>query len=277
MKNLVFALLFLTSLAQAKVESNYTLTPTEGQNELSPGVTFLVTNQEFKNDGGDVKSIGINFSAKYFYGLTDYLSAGIEVAHSNVRSEFNAPNMNTQTTKGKGFIDPVIRVKGNLDVADLGVFYSAAYGFAVEKSKFNSDTDEYNMASGQNSYQLETGLAVPVSEYLIGGQLNYTKYLSGKETQTVGGVDSESDLKESSSHVLKIYMEFQKLYHLTGAFVHQRHTDLYQGFEFTARFETAPQFEIIPQVTSLIAKHPEELNSDLVSQVYLGATFRYLF
>lgn len=277
MKVLVIALLFLTSLAQAKIESNYTLTPSEGQNEVLPGINLAVANMEFKNNAGDLKGIGLDLSAKYFYGLTEFLSVGFEVSHQNMRTEINAPNTNTQTTKGKGFADPVVRVKGNLDVADLGVFYSAAYGFAAQKAKRNFDSDEYTMASGQNSYQLEAGLAVPVSEYLIGGHINYTKNLEGKETQTTGGIETEVDLDETTSHVLKIYMEFQKQYHLTGAFVHQRETDLYQGLEFTGRFETAPQFEIIPKVTSLVAKHPEDFNADRVNIVYLGATFRYLF
>ncbi|WP_409478221.1 hypothetical protein [Pseudobdellovibrio sp. HCB154] len=277
MKVLVFALLFLTSLAQAKIESNYTLTPTAGQSEFLPGINLAVANIEFKNNAGDLKGIGLDLSAKYFYGLTDFLSVGLEVSHQNMRTEINAPNTNTQTTKGKGFADPVVRAKGNLDVADLGVFYSIAYGFATQKSKYNFDSDEYTMASGQNSYQLEAGVAVPVNEYLIGGHINYTKNLKGKETHTTNGIDSEVDLKESTSHRLKIYMEFQKQYHLTGAFVHQRQTDLYQGLEFSARFDTSSQSEIIPQVTSLVVKHPEDLNADIASVVYFGATFRYLF
>lgn len=277
MKVLVITLLFLTSLAQAKIESNYTLTPLAGQSEVLPGITFLVSNQEFKNDGGDIKSVGVNFNGKYFYGITDFLSAGVEVAYATTRSELNRTGFNTETFKAKGFVDPIIRVKGNLDVDNLGIYYALGYEIGAEDSEYDTDSNEGNMASGNNSYHLEAGVAVPFNEYTIGGHLLYTKNLEGKEFETTNGVKTEYKTEESTAHSLRLYMEFQEQYHLTGAFIHQRMGELYHGLEFTARFETSPQSEIIPTVTSLVAKHPDRLGMDVVSVVYLGATFRYLF
>ena len=276
MRIFVFALLFATSLAQAKVESNYTLTPSAGQSEVLPGVTLIVSNQEFKNDGGDIKGAGVFFSGKYFYGITDFLSAGVEVGYGTARSELNRTGFSTETFKAKGFMDPIVRVKGNLDVDDLGVYYALGYGIGAEDSEYNTDSNEGNLASGNNSYHLEAGVAVPVNEYTIGGHLLYTKNLEGKEFETTNGVKTEYKTEESTMHSLRLYMEFQKQYHLTGAFIHQRVSELYHGLEFTARFETSPQSEIIPTVTSLVAKHPDRIGMDVVSLVYLGATFRYL-
>lgn len=277
MKLLLIALLFASSVAQAKVDSNYTLTPSEGQHELSPVLMVGVLKTEYKSNYGDNQILGALATVNYYYGLIEYLSVGLSVGYATFTSDYNRPGYSTQTSKTKGLSDSTIGVKGNLDLNNFGIYYSAAYAIPMEKSKYNNDTTDSNTATAAGSYNLTTGFAAPVSDYTAGAILSYIKFFEGKQTQTTNGVETEVTKKESTAHILKVYMEFQKLYHLTGALVHQRYSYLNQGFEFSARFETSPQSEIIPQVTALVAKHPEDYNAERMNDVYMGATFRYLF
>lgn len=277
LKALLFALFILPIMALAKVESNYTLTPAAGQNELTPDLTFVVSTIEYKNNVAKSEGTGAHLGLKYYYGISDAIAVGAEFAYATNRNKISGPSITTSTSKGKGGLNPVFRAKGNLDFNDLSLFYSAGYVASLQNSKDNSDTNEYSQNSGQDGYVLQTGLAAAVSEYTLGAFLDYQKNFKGKEDYTSGGITTERDVKESSSHFLKVYMEFQKQYHLTGAFIHQRYSQLFYGLEFTGRFELQPQLEVIPQVTSLVPAHKDELNADKVNLVFLGVSLRYLF
>lgn len=276
MKSLFFALLLTSTCSFAAIESNYTLVPAAGQIEATPSIGLYTANTEYKNNGGDVKTAGFNLGGKFFYGITDFLAVGAEVGYTTIRSNYNRPNMNTTTNKGKGLNDPAIKAKGLVDLSAVGIFYSVGYAPTLEDSEYNSDSDEYNMASGQNSYILEAGVVVPVAEYLAGANIEYQKHLEGSEKTISSGNTTTSTLKESGEHTLRAYFEFEKNYHMTGAFIHTRTTALLQGLEFTSRFPLGPQTELLPKITYLTPKH-KEANEELVNIVVFEGAFRFTF
>ncbi|MES2802977.1 MAG: outer membrane beta-barrel protein [Bdellovibrionota bacterium] len=276
MKALIFALLILPSLALAKVESNYTLTPNAGQHEVIPNVGLAVAIIEFE-DNTKTESAGRHIGLQYYYGVNDTLAIGAEIAHSKSVSETRGPTILAATSTSKGFADPIFRIKGNLELDQLGLFYSAGYIPSVVEAKYNADTNEYSQSNGQNSYVLQTGLAMPLSEHILGAILDYQKNLKGTEKYTLNGVTTDFDVEESSSHILKLYFELEKQYHLTGAFIHQREFDLFHGFEVSARFETASKLEVIPQLTSLVPAHKEDFNAKDFNIFLINVSLRYLF
>ncbi|AZZ37848.1 hypothetical protein CIK05_13905 [Bdellovibrio sp. qaytius] len=277
MKALILLLSLLPTMALAKAESNYTLTPVAGQHEITPDLGFSAGLIEYENNQGKIEATGRQAGLKYYYGISDAISIGAEIAHATNRAETTGPTILASTSTGKGLLDPIIRLKGNLELNDLSLFYSAGYIPSVVDAKYNSDVNEYSQADGQNSYVLQAGVAMPLSEQTLGAFLEYQKNLKGTEKYTSNGVTIDRDVKESSSHILKIYMEFQKEFHLTGAFIHQRYSNLYYGLEFNARFPVAEHLEVIPQLTSIVPAHKDEFNAKTFNIALLSVSLRLTF
>lgn len=186
-----------------------TLAPAAGQSEVTPMLGLGAAAGETKGTPKVTFTAGIaNLGLKYYYGLAEGQSLGLEVSYSSQTAKATGSGIMDTTQKNKGLTNPTVMYKGLFETGSASIFTQLGYKFGIEKEKNNGIDREGNVADGQNSFLINVGAYAPVhTDFIIGGYVNYEKANDGESTETNNGVDLVSQDTGGDSTLVAVFFE----------------------------------------------------------------------